>query len=325
MLITLFRSSYLPQYLLLILIAILLWLPAFLDPPPLIHTDYSVQPLYNIITGWLINLPLTAVIIGFVLTIIQSLVFNMVLISHGLVSKNSMIPAIVLVAMMSCHYQNLTLTPIILAGFLLVALLNIVFSMYEKTDNIKDLLSAGFLVSFSSMIYFPSIFLLLFILYVLIIYRIVTWREWVVPFIGFIIPFLYLWTYYLWTDELNVVYVEFGRFFSHIFNTVIIPDVGDIIVEGWLILLILLPAFVKTITSLNSYNIISRKKLSVSNWFLVITIVITLAYGNLLNNNLFAFGGAIVAAHFFDVSKRSAWNEIVLLLFVLAAAVNNFF
>lgn len=324
MLITLFRSSYLPQYMVLILVGSVLWFPAFLSPPELIHTGYSVQPLYNLITGWLVDSPLTAVILGFILVIAQSLAFNMVLISHGLVSKNSMIPAIVLVVMISTHYENLTLTPLILAGFFLIVLLNLVFGMYEKTENLKDLLSVGFLISFASMIYFPIVFMLLFILYVLIIYRIVTWREWVVPFIGFIIPYLYLWVYYLWTEELPAMYDEFGIFFANLFKTSVSLDIGDIFVEGWLVLLILLPAFIKVLSSLGSYNILMRKKLSVSNWLLIITVIITFAAGHLLNNNFFAFGGAVLVAHFFDVSRRSAWNELVLVIFVIGVAVNNF-
>jgi hypothetical protein len=324
MLISLFRSSYLPQYAFLVGITDLMWLPAFLVPPVIQHTQYSVQPVYNLLAGWLEGIPLTATIIGFAFLIIQALILNMILISQGLVAKNIMIPAIVYAVLMSSHYSNLTFTPVIFSVSFLLPLLSLVFRMYERTDNLTGLLSAGFLISFASMGYFPAIFFILFILYVLIIYRIVTWREWLVPFIGLVIPYLYLWVYYFWVDDLHGIYSGYGVFFTRIFNSSIPLNAGDIVIEVWMIVLLLLPALVRSMTSMSSYNILTRKKLSVSNWLLLITIVISFTTGSLLDNNIYTFGGAVVLAHYLDVMRRSAWNEIVFLLFTIAVMVNNF-
>lgn len=324
MLITLFRSSYLPQYLFLLLIGGILWLPAFLSPPEITVTAHSVQPVHNLVSRWLQHLPLIAVVIGFVLLMLEALFFNMILISHDLVSKNSMVPAIVYTVLMSSHYENLTLTPILLAGILLLALLNVVFSMYEKADTLKDQLTAGFLIAFASMVYFPSVFFILFILYVLIIYRIVTWREWLVPFIGLVIPYLYLWVWYFWAGSLPGVYSEYREFFTNLFITRVRPDTGDMIVEGALVLLLLVPAFYKVLSQLNSYNIVMRKNLSVGNWLLVVCLIITFTSGSLLHNNLYAFGGSVVLAHYLDNARKPVWNEIVFFIFAAGITVNNF-
>ncbi len=325
MLIGLFRQSYLPQYILLVVIGAVLWIPAFLEPPGILVTGHSTQPLYNLIAGWLAGNPLLQVILGFVLLIIQSLIFNVIMISQGLVSKNSMIPAIVYVVLMSTNFDNLTLTPLLLSAFFILTLLGRVFTMYERSDNLMELFSSGLLISFASMAYFPSFFFLIFILYVLVIYRIVTWREWTAPFVGFLIPYLYLWVFYFWVESLNPVYDEYVNFFNELFITTLHIDTGDIIIEASLFLFILLPALLKAISSMGSHNIITRKKLSVSNWLFVITIIITFTAGNLLDNNLYTLGGAVIVAHNFDITTRSRWNELIFLFFTAGTAVNNYF
>ena len=325
MLIALFRASYLPQYAFLVVVGVALWIPAFLEPPEITVTGHSIQPLYNLIAGWLDGNPLLTVILGFFLLIIQSLIFNVIMISQGLVSKNSMVPAIVYLVLMSTHFENLTLTPLLLAGFFILAFLGRVFTMYERSDNLIELFSSGLLISFASLVYFPSFFFLLFILYVLIIYRIVTWREWTVPFVGFIIPYLYLWVYYFWIESLTPVYAEYAEFFSGIFITKMYLDIGDIIIEASLFLFILLPSMFRLISSMGSHNIVTRKKLSVSNWLFVITVIITFSAGNLLQNNVYALGGAVLVAHNFDITTRSRWNELIFLFFTAGTAVNNYF
>jgi hypothetical protein len=325
MLIALFRTSYLPQYISLVVVGVALWMPAFLEPPGISVTEHSIQPVYNLIADRLVSNLLLPVIIGFIILIAQSLIFNMVMISQGLVSKNSMVPAIVYVVLMSTHYANLTLTPLLLSGFLILALLNKVYGMYEKSDNLMELFSVGLIISLASMIYFPSVFFLLFILYVLVIYRIVTWREWTVPFVGFIIPYLYLWVYYFWAESLAPVYSVYEDFFSRLFTTTLYIDTGDIIVEAALVLLLLLPVLLRITSSMGSHNILTRKKLSVSNWLLVITLIITFTTGNLLQNNLYVLGGAVIVSHNFDITTRSGWNELIFLLFTAGTAVNNYF
>jgi len=81
----------------------------------------------------------------------------------------------------------------------------------------------------------------------------------------------------------------------------------------------------RLISSMGSHNIVTRKKLSVSNWLFVITVIITFSAGNLLQNNVYALGGAVLVAHNFDITTRSRWNELIFLFFTAGTAVNNYF
>jgi hypothetical protein len=96
------------------------------------------------------------------------------------------------------------------------------------------------------------------------------------------------------------------------------------VILGVIALSLLLPAMTRIVTSMGSYIIFMRKKLSISIWFVMYGILIVFISGDMMMNRIVMLPAAIVIAHFFDISKKSSWNELVFLLLTIAIGVNNF-
>jgi hypothetical protein len=324
MLINFFKSSYPTQYLLLLLVSGILWLPSFLYPPEIVTGEITAAPAYDLIIRLLSAYPLLLIITGYLLLITGGFLLNVVMISHDLVSKNSLLPALVYVIFMSIHTESLTLTQSLLSAIFIILALNELFKLYELTDALKSVLTIGLLLSSASLFNFSCILLFPFIFASLLIVRIGTWRDWVVPIIGFLIPYLYLWTYYFITDQLPFVYSPYIDYFNHLFNFQLDFRDWGLAIEGAILVIFVIPALFKTISLLNKYNIVTRRRLSISFWLFIFCIIAALLPGDLVLNNLYFIPGVIFVAHRLDSVSHSIWREILFLLIIIAIGINHY-
>jgi len=299
-------------------------MPSFLAPPEIITDQYSVQPIYNLIAGWLSDFPLAAAILGYIVLITSGIYLNIVMISNDLISKNSLVPAFTYIVLMSIYPENLTLTPILISTLPLILMLRIVFSMYELTDTLKASLSIGLAISIVTLIYFSGIFLIPFIFIVLIVLRIASWRDWIIPFIGFILPYLYLWAFYFVTDQTSLVFSVYAEYFSRSFHLEIDTSYTYLLIEGFIVLFLLIPSMLKISASLNSFNIVTRKRLNIISWFFFFTVIIAFSGGEPSGNYLYYFSGSMLISHFLDTKKRSFRNEIIMVILVAGIILNHF-
>lgn len=217
MLIHLYRKSYLLQYILLLLLTIILWLGAFIQPIEIpVVTDSLLTPGYFLLTGFLQGNNILQLLIAFILIISGALLFNYTLTKFDLVPKNTLVPAMVYILLMSYSPSLLLLHPVAIPALLMVYILYFLFQVYTEEEAFAQIFNIGFLIGISSMFYFPSIFFILFIWLTFIIYRLYSWREWTIPITGMITPYLFLFTYYLLTDNIEPAYIAYAAYFSKI-------------------------------------------------------------------------------------------------------------
>ena len=75
MLINIFKKNYPLQLLLLVLVPLVLWIPAFVNPPELFRTIFDM-PLYDVVYSWAYGFNTIASICAFVIVVLQALFLN---------------------------------------------------------------------------------------------------------------------------------------------------------------------------------------------------------------------------------------------------------
>lgn len=214
MIIRTFKKSYLPQYLFLVLLSVLLWGGAFLTPPlPAAADNFYLNPGHTTLLHLLGNSPYVMVALAFVIMLASALVFNYTLEKNGLSGANSLIPALVFVLVMGLIPSLQTLHQAMIPGFLIIIVLHYVFDIFTEEEAYPKIFNAGFFIAISSFFYFPSIAFLLFVWLTFIVYRLYNWREWIILVFGFLTPYVLLWTWFFWSDELALAFQAYAQYF----------------------------------------------------------------------------------------------------------------
>jgi hypothetical protein len=86
----------------------------------------------------------------------------------------------------------------------------------------------------------------------------------------------------------------------------------------------LLPAFMRITGTLSSFGINFRKKMSATAWLVAFTLPMIFFSGKADLNTLIYIPSAIMIAHYYNLFKKSLWNEIALLLFLILILANNY-
>ena len=102
-----FRQSYAIQYVVIALLAIALWIPAFVAGKVPSGLEKPVTPIFNLINGVLDFSTYAQITFAFLLLVFETLIFNAILVDHQIVGKVSTMGAFVFVLLMSTLRPNL--------------------------------------------------------------------------------------------------------------------------------------------------------------------------------------------------------------------------
>ena len=207
----LFEKSTLFQVVVILLVTILLWLPHLADPQPLTTPD-GFAPLYSLLYNLSLS-PLLSVIIAIVIILVGGILLNLMLANAGLVSQNSLFPALFYILFMSATAD--TLSPTLIVGVLAIAFVNmLLLHSTLLTISSDKIFSATALIGICSLFYLPSLVLLLSYLLVAVNYRLYTWRDWMVLLLGLLAPYILLWIIFFLNGTLAESFQEMAAALS---------------------------------------------------------------------------------------------------------------
>jgi hypothetical protein len=324
MLIRFFRSSFIIQYAVLALIGVGLWIPGFLHPLPLPVEGSPVAPLYDLIYRIMPEIPWLPVALALLLVFSEALILNSIFIYHDLVPKNSLLPSLIFIILMSSGNQSLTLYPVLLAILPLTFFLHLLYQIYEESHNLNKVLGVGLLAALTSMIYAPLVLFLLFIWIAFLVYRSLQWREWLVALIGFGLPYVYLATYYFWVDKLGEISALYIQYFRDILVFKVTMDPLQLGIWGIFSLLMFLPAVFRVSATLGGFNIAFRRRMAATVWMAVFGAIMIVSPGDIFCNNLIYLPATGILAHYYSTMKRPLWHEMILLLYLAAIGAHNY-
>jgi hypothetical protein len=323
MLIRIFRSKYFLQYLLFFILAFALWIDVLINP---VKINLALQNtgaawLDKIFTGF----PLITVILSIGLLIFQALVFNQIHDNQRLAERNQMLVAAFYILLMSSTPILVRPNIMIIVNFLMIILINTMLNILGKHEPYRQVFDAAFLVGIASLLYFPAVVFIVFIWLCFVVFQIFTWREWVISIFAFLIPYLFVGTYYFYTDELLEVLQKYVTNFYEIKPIIVSTNTYAFIIWGLLTFLVLL-VFSRMLKGIAESISDLRKKNRVVLFFLFIVAVSSVYSGEnfRMHLSLAAIPVSAIFGTYFSQSKRMLLPEIITMLILMVIFTGKF-
>jgi hypothetical protein len=324
MLIKFFRSSFLIQYFALVLLTALIWMPGFIANQGLPVETSLITPLYNL-AYYVLNMHYAASpAVAVAIVLISALTLNNILTFHELTPKNNLLPAFIFILLLSSNPLTLCSYPVIITLPFFTWFLHTVFKMNDEPENYMEVFNASILISIISMIYPAAIILYVCIWMILLVYGTFNGRNLIISIIAVLLPYVYLFLYYFWTDQIREALDTYLAYFWKILDFRMNTDVWQLIIWGMFAVFMLSPSFMRITSTLSSFNINFRKKMAATSWLMAFCLPMIILQGNVDYHTMVFIPASIMIAHYYQLFKKSVMNEIALLLFLLLVLANNY-
>ncbi len=319
-----FRQSYAVQYVVISLLAIALWLPAFVSGKITMGLGCPVTPIFNLVDGLLDFSPIAQHAFAFLLLVLETLIFNTMLVKNQIVGKVSTMGAFVFVLLMSMTRTQTSFYPFALSAIFIILAISTLYEMYQMPNPEMSLLKTGVYIALASMCYFPSILLILWVMIVLPIAKKGTLRLQLIPLFGFLfVYFVYFVAVYLFDDFLPLMHA-YRDYFTSIKFSVAMFNLKIILL---LVILVLSTVFLLFGSSNANFEktVAVRTKISMAVVLLVFSIVLLFMGGNVLMNGLIFIALAILVSYAFSYLGNTGWANMFLVLFMILVFANQYY
>lgn len=207
----LFERNTVIQVVFILVITTLLWVRSFADPQPMTDTG-EFAPLYSLLCSMAIP-PTLTIVIALILVILGGLFFNIMLTNAGLAKQNSLFPTLLFIVFMSAG--NTSLSPVFLATLITIPFVNRFLLRSSHLDIAPDkIFSAAALIGVASMLYLPSLALVIAYIFIAINHRLYGWRNWMMFLLGLLAPYILLWAILLFKGGLVDSFIAIGSQFG---------------------------------------------------------------------------------------------------------------
>lgn len=311
-----FKHSYLSQHIVIVVMAIILWLPTFITKSAFFIGD-DITPLYNIFISIFDFSPFLINLISFAVFVVSLFLFNSVLSANRLVNKYSTVGALTFLLMM-CSTPNLHICyPFILACPFILMAMHTLFLIYQTENPENYMMNIGYFVAIASLFYYPSVFLMLWVLLSFVILGFKGLRQLLIPVVAFMIVNAMVIGIAFLVGKYNNLIEAYSTFFDNISFSFNLTSGNRIFLLTTTILFLI--SLVKVIGNRSSdYGSNYRKRVGVGFVLMILSVLIFFIYQPLMGNALvfmmFAFFYAIALS---DIKKITIANVIIILMFIL--------
>lgn len=316
-----FSTGYLSRYLLLVLFALILWIPSLLHP-----TAYSGISSYafNIVSAITNQNLLIQTTISFVLTILTALILNKIAVDNGFISMVGTLVAFLYLLLTSVLIGESHNNPVIWINLILVFVLSNILRLSSANNTIPVAFNASFFLSIASLFYSQLVFLIVFIWLSIIIHRAVSWRNFAVTIIGISLPYIFLLTWFFFTNQLlENSYVLFDSLKIDI-APVFLSSIIEIAISAIIVFLITISAF-GIAGTLHEKNINLRNNLIITLFYMAIAFGILLIFSKSSTSTLLlSIPSALILGYKLNTLKSPKWYNIALTVVVILIIVNQY-
>ena len=319
-----FRQSYAIQYVVIALMAIALWIPAFVSGKMTMGLETPVTPIFNLVDDLLDFSPIAQHALAFLLLAFEALIFNAIMVKSQIVGKVSTMGAFVFVLLMSLTRTQTNFYPFVLAVPLILLAIDRLFEIYLMPNPELNLLKVGMYVALASMCYFPSIVLILWVIIVLPIAKKGSLRLQLIPLLGFLaVYFFYSVGIFLFSD-MQTVWTGYREYFV----TFRLSVSGFNLKTIALLLMLIVPTIFLLFGSNNSNlekTVAVRTKISMVTIMFFFALFLLFVGGNVLMNGLIFIVLSILVAYAFSYLANTGWANLFLALFLLLVFANQYY
>ena len=319
-----FRQSYAIQYVVIALMAIALWIPAFVSGKAVVGLDEPVTPLFNLMAKLLRGSAIAQHAVAFVLLVLETLLFNAIMVKNQIVSKVSTMGAFVFVLLMSLTVTQTNFYPFTFSVLLILLTISNLFDTYLLPNPEMNLLKAGVFVALASMCYFPALLLILWVIIVLPVAKKGSLRLELIPIFGFLfVYFMYFVIIFLFGD-FHALLLGYKDYFTSFHFSVEGFNMWNIILLSLLIVLTVLTFFGGNNANFEK-TVAVRTKISMT-FILAVFALLTLFMGtNVLMNGLVFIVLSVLLSYTFSYMGNTGWANLFLTLFIILVFANHYY
>jgi len=311
-----------------IIISILLWLFTFINYQDIeIGFNNSQMPFYKLVVYFVNRQSLLILIFSLILIIIQGFLLIQLNKKYIIINKRTYFPAIIFIIIVSSNIMYQQLNPMIFANLFLILIINNIYSIYKADYILSKLYVTGFYVAIASLFYFPYIFLFLLIWISLLIFKTFSGREWFVPILGLLTPYLFLFVYLFLIDDVDYLInaLEMNFKFEFAFKSISIPYA---IFYSYLGLLVFISGM-SILGKLKNKKIRIRKYFKVNWWFFIIGILMFVFLVNVSYEIIYLLAipsSFLITEYFYQIKSKIFANILFLLMIggILFIQISNF-
>jgi len=255
---------------------------------------------------------------------IKPVVKNKIAISNGFSTKISTLIAFLYVLFTSAIIGESHNNPVIWINFIMVFVLNNLMRLPYVNNLIPVIFNASFLLGIASLFYSQLVFLILFIWLSIIIHRIVTWRNIAVSLIGITLPYIFMLTWFFYTDTmLQDSFVLFNSLQIDIVP-ILLTNPIEIIITIMFLAIIIISIF-GIASSLIEKNINLRRNLTITLFYIAIVFLIILIFSkSYISTLLLSIPSALLLGNWLNNRKKIRWYNISLWLITIFIIVNQY-
>jgi hypothetical protein len=319
------KLTFFVQFLVFISVAALFWVPELINSKPPVRM-HSEGPLYSFLAEILASHIYLASSLALLLVVGLSLMLYFIGSVNDILPRENFVPALFYLFLLSWNSQLLNMNPLLPAAVLIILSVYTLMKMYGQPEPYRQVFKASASIGLASLFYLPSMYFLIMIWISLVTYRIASWREWMIALIGFLIPFIYLISWYFWNDE----------FFIGIQKIVSSIDDPGITFKGvqqfeiaWMVVTFLL----LSITLIAGVNLIQDKLISIRrksfimiNFFIACMLMIFLSGSGFISvSQLIYLPLAFFMAACLNLLKRGLVMDLIIMAYLIFLGCTRLF
>jgi hypothetical protein len=242
---------------------------------------------------------------------------------QGVFIKSNHVVSVIYIILVAISPKITNLLSLHLASFFILLTLYRIGNLYLIEKPYYLLFECGILISMATFFYLPCSLLLIWIFISAIILKPFVWRDFVIPIIGFLLPFWFYAFYLLYFD----ISIESILHFKTIFSRNIIPSVSDIFSFSFIIVLIG-AAFISYFFHIQKKSVRIRKIFLSYLWLFIILLFSILIPNSSIRTTagLFAIPFGILITDFLLLIENRKWlPEIILYFLILIYLFNHIY
>jgi len=306
------------QILVLLVFAVLFWLKYLILPQPVqMSFEASPMPLFQLVSRLLEGQEFLSKAIALSLLVINALLLSRLNMKFIVLKRRTYLPSFIFLLVASSFLPLQCLNPVVFTSIFMLFAIEAIMGTFKKEGLAYEYFLASFLVSMGSLFYARGAYLMIIIWIGLSLFRNIRWREWIFTIIGFLLPYLFLFSWYYMTGQ-----ELFPRWQEMIINFLPDHDFSHfnryyVLFYAFLALLILL-ASRKMISNYQSLKIYVRKFYRLYFWIFAVTLIV---YFSLYSRSveLVYFNGFAIAYilsyYFFNLRSKLIGEILFGLLF----------
>ena len=147
-------------------------------------------------------------VIVYIICTIQAFWINQLIVRENILQRNNFLPFLLCTMLLASQPEMQRITPPLLANFFYILVFASLIRLQKGNKNYAAVFNVGVFVGFASFYYFPAVAGLLLLYFFFVFLRTPDWREWLIPLIGWMLPYYiilsvaYITDNYTWMAEI---------------------------------------------------------------------------------------------------------------------------